>query len=511
MPLHTVARFADLREDRGTQVEIGELKILLLRVGDHVRAYQAQCPHAGGPLAKGAVCNGRLICPWHKASFAIENGQLCEPPSLDNLTRYPAEVMDGQVQVDDQPLTATPPETVPDDRCFVIIGAGAAGTAAASTLREKGFNGRLLLIDREAEPGYDRTVLSKYVIAGQMTPEETPPLRDDAFYAEQRIERIHGEVTRLDVQNQRLTLKDGRDFGYQAALIATGGKPHSLPLPGADLPQVLLLRSRQDAQQILKAAAPGARAVIIGDSFIGLEAASALRKRGLSVTVLAHHEIPFVKQFGERIGRALRQLHEQNGVLFRTHVEASGFEGDGRLEAVTLNTGERLDADLVLIGTGVSPVTEWVEGVQREKDGSLRVDEGMQVAEGLWAAGDIATFPLAGQPQRIEHWRLAQQHARIAVQNMLGGHERYVDVPFFWTYHFGKRFDYLGHAEQWDDIIYEGSPEHYEFIALLCQQGVVLAVVACKHQRAMALLAERMKQPMPVDEAQQLIRTLSDQ
>jgi apoptosis-inducing factor 3 len=511
MALHTVARFADVREDRGTQVEIGKQKILLLRVGDQVRAYQAECPHAGAPLADGAVCNGRLICPWHKASFAIKNGQLREPPALDSLTRYPAEVVDGQVQVDDQALPSPSPDITPDPRCFVIIGAGAAGTAAASTLREQGFNGQLLLIDREAEPGYDRTVLSKYTLSGEMTPEETPPLRDPGFYQDQRIKRIQGEVTRLDVANQHLTLSDGRQFDYQAALIATGGKPRPLQLPGADLPQVLLLRSREDAQRIFQATSSNARAVIIGDSFIGLEAAAALRKRGLSVTVLARHEIPFAKQFGERIGRVIRQLHEQNGVLFRTHVEATRFEGAERLEAVVLNTGERLDADLVLVGTGVTPETGWVGGVEREKDGSLRVDEGMQVADGLWAAGDIATFALDGKPQRIEHWRLAQQQARIAAHNMLGGDERYVDLPFFWTYHYGKNFDYLGHAEQWDDIVYEGSPEQYRFIALFCQQGQVVAVAACEYQRATSLLAERMKQPLSVDEALQAIRAISDE
>lgn len=511
MTLHTVAHFADLREDRGTQVEIGEQKILLLRVGDQVRAYQAECPHAGAPLADGAVCNGRLICPWHKASFAIKNGQLREPPALDSLTRYPAEVVDGQVQVNDQALPQPSPDTTPDPRCFVIIGAGAAGTAAASALREKGFNGALLLIDREAEAGYDRTVLSKYTLSGEMTPEETPPLRDPGFYQEQRIKRIQGEVTRLDVAHQRLTLSDGRHFDYHAALIATGGKPRPLPLPGADLPQVLLLRSRLDAQRIFQATASNARAVIIGDSFIGLEAAAALRTRGLSVTVLARHEIPFIKQFGERIGRLVRQLHEQHGVLFRTHVEAVRFEGTGKLEAVVLNNGERLDADLVVIGTGVTPETDWVEGVAREEDGSLKVDEGMQVTDGLWAAGDIATFALAGQPLRIEHWRLAQQQARIAAQNMLGGDQHYDDVPFFWTYHYGKNFDYLGHAQEWDEIVYEGSPEQYRFIALFCKNQQVMALVACEYQRATSMLAERLKQPLSVDQALQAIRVIGDQ
>jgi NADPH-dependent 2,4-dienoyl-CoA reductase/sulfur reductase-like enzyme/nitrite reductase/ring-hydroxylating ferredoxin subunit len=505
MPLHTVARLADLREDRGTQVKLGEKTILLLRLGQHVRAYQGQCPHAGAPLAKGAICNGRLICPWHKAAFEIEDGTLSEPPALEGLQRYSVRIADGQVLIDDQTLPAHIHDSAADPRRFVIIGAGAAGIAAASALREKGFGGAVILIDEETRPGYDRTVLSKFVISGDMTPEETPPLREDSFYREQHIQQIQATVTSLDSGSRRLTLSDGQTLEYDAALIATGAKPDTLDLPGSHLPQVLRLRSRDDARTLLYAAQPDSKAVIIGDSFIGLEAASALRKRGLEVTVLARHEVPFQKLFGKRIGMALRRLHEQNGVLLRTHVEATHFEGEQSLSAVGLNNGEHLPADLVLVGVGVTPAAEFLEDIQHEEDGSLRVDGGMQVCEGLWAAGDIATFPLGETPLRIEHWRLAQQQARIAAHNMLGGTERYVDVPFFWTYHFDKRIDYLGHAEQWDDIVYKGEPETFEFIALLCQSQRVAAVVACKYERAVALLAERMKQPLPVQEALQLI------
>jgi len=513
--MHRVASLADLRQDRGIEVEAGERKILLVRHGEEVRAYQAECPHAGAPLADGAVCNGHLICPWHKAEFAISDGHLCEPPALDALTRYPLQIVDDQIHVDDQAMQ-TQRTLLPDDpRCFIVIGAGAAGTAAACALREKGFNGRLLLMDRETTPGYDRTALSKFVLSADMGPDDTPPLREDAFYAENRIERIQGEVMKLDVVNKRLTLADGRRFDYDAALITTGGEPRALPLLGADLAQVLTLRSRDDAKKILTAATPGKQALIVGDSFIGLEAASALRKHGVNVTVLARHEVPFAAQLGERIGKAIRSLHEQNGVLFRTHVDVSRFESDAdsqdrNLKIAVLNNGERLPVDLALIGIGVTPSTQFIDGLELEKDGSLAVDSGMKAGKDLWAAGDIATFPINGQPQRIEHWRLAQQHARIAASNMLGEDKHYTDVPFFWTFHFGKRLDYLGHADEWDEIVYLGEPETFEFLALICKQGVVAAVVGCQHERELALLAERMKQPLFKDEALMLINRLSD-
>ena len=509
MPLHQVARVADVREDRGLEVNLNDTPILLLRSGDQVRAFQGKCPHAGAPLAKGAVCHGRLICPWHKAAFRAEDGALCEPPALDSLERYHVEVRDGNVWVDDQPLPTHKIPPADDPRTFVIIGAGAAGTACAAALREKGFGGRILLIDREAEAGYDRTVLSKYVLAGDMPVNETAPLRDETYFTQQRIERLHGEVTHLDPSARQIQLADGRRLDYDAALIATGGEPKTPALPGIDLPQVFVLRSIAHARQILDTVRPGQRAVIIGDSFIALEVASSLRKRELNVTVLARHPVPFAAQLGDSIGKAILTRHQANGLVYRTDGEAARIEGAHEVEAVVLDNGQRLAADLVIVGIGVRPATEPFADLPREQDQSLSVDAGMRVADGLWAVGDIATFPLNGKPVRIEHWRLAQQQARIAAANMLGGDEHYLDVPFFWTYHFGKRYDYLGHAEQWDEIEFKGTPEHPPFIALLGKDGLVAAAVACDEGRAMAALAQRMKQPLPVDEAWRLVRDFS--
>jgi NADPH-dependent 2,4-dienoyl-CoA reductase/sulfur reductase-like enzyme/nitrite reductase/ring-hydroxylating ferredoxin subunit len=506
MSLHRVARFADVPEDHGLQVQIGDCKIVLLRAAGQLRAFQGECPHAGAPLAEGALCHGRLICPWHKAAYRAEDGRLCEPPSLDSLKRYPLEMRGDEVWVDDQPISNPRIPPADDPRTFIIVGAGAAGTACAAALREKGFGGRILMIDHEPEAGYDRTVLSKFVLAGDMSVTETPALRSDDFYREQRIERLRDEIKSIDAQAKTLHLKDGQNLQYDAAVLATGATPNTLELPGADLPQVFVLRSRQQAEQIMRSTEPGQRAVIIGDSFIAMECASALRQYGLEVTVLARHAIPFAAQFGEAVGKAIRQLHEGHGVKFITEHQAQAIVGDGKVEAVLLDNGLRVSADLVLVGIGVRPATEAFASLPREKDLSLRVDGGMQVTDGLWAVGDIATFPVNGQPQRIEHWRLAQQHARIAAANMLGAEEHYLDVPFFWTWQFGKNYDYLGHAGQWDQIEFIGEPEQPPFIGLFGSNGLVVAAIACEKERAMAMLAERMKQPLPMEEAWKLIR-----
>ena len=176
-----------------------------------------------------------------------------------------------------------------------------------------------------------------------------------------------------------------------------------------------------------------------------------------------------------------------------------------------LEDGRRLPADLVVVGVGVRPATDFVEGVERAKDGGLPVDASMRVAQDVYAAGDIAAFPLPpdGTRTRIEHWRVAQQQARVAAANMLGGSAAYDGVPFFWTYHYGQNFEYLGHAETWDEEVVEGEIERQNFVALLLRRKRVAAVVACGRQRTTAALAERMREPLPVDEALKIIEATS--
>lgn len=499
MTMRIVARLLNLPEDRGVRVETAAHPLLLVRVGDQVRAFQAECPHAGAPLEQGVVCNGHIICPWHKAAFAVGTGEVIEPPALVGLKQYPVEVHDGVVSVGDQPLTPAPAPAQADSQRFAVIGAGAAGAAAVATLRREGFAGQLLWIDREPAPAYDRTALSKFVIAGEMAAEDTPPLLENT-------EVIHAQVQHLDAAAKRLELADGRHFDYDAALLATGADALPLDIPGAVLNNVFVLRSRDDAARIAAASQSAACAVIIGDSFIGLEAASALRKRGLVVQVVSRHAVPLSAQLGRRIGAALRQLHEDNGVIFHSNTEPVRLDGHGAVSTVLLKNGQRLAADLVLMGVGVKPATDFIHGAHKAEDHSLQADRELQVAPGLWAAGDNVTFPWQDQPTRIEHWRLAQQLGVQAARNMLGARQAFADVPFFWTYHFGKTFEVLGHPRHWNRLHLEGDLQRHDFIALLCHDDQVEAVIACEHQPAVARLSQRMQQPLGKAEALALIR-----
>lgn len=503
MNLRIVARLNNLPENRGVRVQTAAHPLLLVRTGDQVRAFQAQCPHAGAPLEEGVICNQQIICPWHKAAFALDSGAVMQPPALIALKQYPVQVQDGVVRVGDAPITPTPPPHQADQRCFAVIGAGAAGTAAVAALRRHGFSGRLLWIDHERAPAYDRTALSKFVIAGEMAPEDTPSLLDDDPFD---TVSIQGHVIHLDAQAKRIDLADGRHFDYDAALVASGGIAQPLQIPGAVLSNVFVLRSREDAARIADAASAATCAVIIGDSFIGLEAASALRQRGLVVQVVSRHEIPLAAQIGTRIGAALRRLHEDNGVIFHSNTEPERLDGHGAVSTVLLKNGKRLAADLVLMGVGVKPATEFIQGVSRADDHSLAADSHLNVAPGLWAAGDNATFAWQDQPVHIEHWRLAQQLGVLAARNMLGDTQVFADVPFFWTYHFGKTFEVVGHPRQWNRLHVEGDLQRHAFIALLCHDEQVEAVIACEHPRAVARLSQRMQRPLGKTEALGLIR-----
>ena len=505
--MQQVAMFATLAEDRGTEITLGDQTLILVRDGDTVRAFEGKCPHAGAPLAKGAVCNGQIICPWHKAAFAVSDGALLEPPALNGLASYATEIRDGAVFVDTVKRPRPTPDPTPDERHVVILGAGAAGAACAAALREFGFGGGVTMIGAEPDAPYDRTALSKFVLEGGTAPDVVAPLRPDGFYAEHRIERIHGGIAALEPTHHRVSFTDGRQLDYAVAVVATGGTPIPLDIPGAELDGVFTLRSKADSAAIVAQAKPGGKAVILGSSFIGLEAASALRKRGMEVAVVSPDEVPFAKQFGPEIGAMFRRLHENNGAIFRTSTKAARLTGGESIETVVLQSGEALPADLVVVGIGVKPATVYVEDIALEKDGGIRVDGGMRAAPDVYAVGDVAHFPFGDDIARIEHWRVAQQHARVAARNITGAEASYDGVPFFWTYHVGKRFEYLGHAERWDEVIVEGTLDEQDFVALFVADGNVAAVLACQRERATCLLLPRLGSVLTADQALEIIRS----
>ena len=299
----------------------------------------------------------------------------------------------------------------------------------------------------------------------------------------------------VDATAKTITFEDGDSLTYDALLLGTGGKPRRLDIPGMDLQNVFTLRSFEDTEQILATAEKASQAVVIGSSFIGMEAAAGLAQHGLKVTVVSPESLPFKKILGEEIGQVFQQVHEENGVSFRLGTKATQFEGNAKVEAVILNNGERLAADLVVVGIGVQPATEFLKGVELHEDQSVPVDKYLRATEGLYAAGDIARYPdwRTGEATRVEHWRIAAQQGRIAASNMAGRAVEFRGVPVFWTMQFQFPLRYVGHAEQWDEIIFDGDPQKREFIAFYVKNDQVLAAATSQRDTETAAIFDLLR------------------
>ena len=486
--MQQVSTLGDIAVDKPFKVSLDGTDMILVRDGDTVRAFGAKCPHAGAPLDEGVVCAGRIVCPWHKAMFAVGDGALLEPPALDALPRYPVLVDGERVLVSAEPISPAPQPAGDGARTFLIVGAGAAGTAAVAALREFGFDGRIVLLGAEPDAPYDRTALSKFVLEGGMKPADVAPLREPGFYEHHRIERRQGTVTGLDPVARLVTLADGTALDYDSVLLAPGGTPRTLDVPGADLPGVHVLRSLEDARAILPWVRNGARAVIVGGGFIGLEAASALTKRGLQVTVVSPNPLPLETPLGREVAQALYRLHEANGVTFVSG-QVARINGLSQAAGVTLDSGRMLAAELIIVGLGVKPATGFATALPLDEDGGIGVDAGMRAADAVFAAGDVARFPFGVTHIRVEHWRVAQQTARIAAQSMLGRDAAWTQPPFFWTYHFGHRIELLGHPQDVDDTLVEGDLDGMDFIVHQMRDGHLVGAIACQREAEMAVIA----------------------
>ncbi|HEY2962122.1 MAG TPA: FAD-dependent oxidoreductase [Pyrinomonadaceae bacterium] len=497
-----LANTSDLHDGEMKEVSVGETRILLARIGGRFHAVSATCPHYGGPLAEGVLCGTRVMCPWHHAVFNVVNGDLEEPPALDALACYDV-CIEGErvlVSVPETPHDRRTPamaqhDALADPRQFVILGAGAAGYAAAQTLREEGFRGDIVMITRENRAPYDRPNLSKDYLHGHAEP-EWMPLRSDEFLSEHRINLIRNrEVTRVDARGKTITFDGGETMDYDALLVATGGAPVHLNIPGSELKNVCVLRSFADADSIIETATHSRRAVIVGASFIAMEAAYSLRERGLEVTVVAPSQEPFAATLGVEVGALFRRLHESHGVRFKLGSIVYHFEGSHNIEAVVLDSGERIETDMVVVGVGVRPVTHFLDGVELDQDGGVVVDSRLRVTEGIYAAGDIASFvdQRTGERVRIEHWRTALQQGRTAARNMLGRDVPFAGVPFFWTQQFNVGLLYVGRASSWDEIVFRGDVAAHDFLAFYVKDNRVLAVAGMNRDREMAAVEELMR------------------
>jgi len=458
----------ELQEGVPAVIEVGEKKVLLVRSGGSIFACGNECSHYHAPLSDGLIAGHVVTCPWHNARFDIRDGKLVAPPGLNGISSYETKIENDQVWIRQTGKGTIPMPEGEDDRTFLIVGAGAAGNSAAETLRREGFAGRIVMVTGEAYGPYDRTMLSKDLLSGE-APAKWLALRGRKFYDRLNIELMTGkQVTAVDPAGLAVSFADGATMKADRILLATGGKPRSLPVPGADKGGCHALRSRKDAEAILADLEAAETAVVVGASFIGLEVACSLRAREIEVHIVAPEQTPLANIFGEQIGNRIKRTHEESGVIFHLGQTVKEFTGQQRVSEVVLADGSRLKADLVIIGVGIKPAVDFLEGSGLVKDGAVPVNGRLESsAQGIFAAGDIALVPdgRSGKPRRIEHWVEAGRQGMHAARCMLGSKEEYREVPFFWSKQYGSSLRYIGYAPAFDQVVFRGSVTDKFFLA----------------------------------------------
>jgi NADPH-dependent 2,4-dienoyl-CoA reductase/sulfur reductase-like enzyme/nitrite reductase/ring-hydroxylating ferredoxin subunit len=458
--------------------------VLLARSGSEWFAIGAVCSHYSGPLPEGLMVGDTLRCPWHHACFSLRTGEALRPPALNDVSCWRVEQRGDMVYVTGKAPKAERTASRrrgPDS--VVIVGAGAAGNSAAETLRREGYEGSLTLYDPDPDAPYDRPNLSKDYLAGTAS-EDWIPLHPPEFYEERGIRIVHDRrVMAIEPKARRIRLDDGQTREYGALILATGATPVRLPAEmERTTPPVHYLRTFADSKAIIAAAANAKCAVILGASFIGLEVAASLRARKLEVHVVAPDARPLERVMGTELGGFIQKLHEENGVVFHLQQKAREITGG----AVTLENGERLKPDFVVVGIGVRPNMELAERAGLTIYRGVVVDERLQTsAPGIYAVGDIARWPDPHTAERIrvEHWVVAQRQGQAAARSILDQDQRFDSVPFFWSQHYDVPINYVGYAERWDSIEVDGSIEAKDCAVRFKRGGRTLAVASMYRDR----------------------------
>ncbi|MDR8049208.1 NAD(P)/FAD-dependent oxidoreductase [Burkholderia cenocepacia] len=387
------------------------------------------------------------------------------------------------------------------DRVMAIVGAGHAGGRAAQELRACGWRGRIVLIGAEPHPPYERPPLSKGVLTGERSAAQCR-LRDAQAWAADRIERIVATVEHIEPHAREVRVSGGHVFGYDALLLATGGRARRLAIPGAALDGVFALRTLDDAAALGARLVPDARIVLIGGGFIGLEVAASARQRGCRVTVLDAAPRLLGRAVPEAIATRVHALHDEQGVAIRLNRTPVAIERTaGRALAVVLDDGDTLIADTVVAGIGIEPADELA------RDAGLAVERGIVVnaqletsARGIYAAGDVAVFPsaLSGRPARQETWHGAETQAHVAARNMLGAGEPYRDTPWFWSDQYDAQLQVAGEpalgTRSVARVLGDDAEIHFHFDArarLVAASGFGRAAGFVKDMRVARMLVER--------------------
>ncbi len=456
--------------------------ILITRDDSTFHAFDGKCPHAGANLGDGLRCGNRVVCPWHHATFDSSDGTLLEPLATEGLTQY--QITDNGDSLTVNTSVKINKHSAADklaDTHTIIVGGGGAGFMTAHQLRNTGYGGKITLVNAEDKAPYNRPLLSKAFLAGNM-PEEKLLLSGADWASKHNIElRLNQTVSAVLPNERSILIRDEKGGNNKLTadflVVATGAEPKIPPIKGATLDGVYTLRSMEDAK-LIKAASHDQHVVIVGTGFIGMEVASALAQSGTtdSITVIGQDHRVMGNIVSETVSDALIKLHKENGIQFVFNASVAEItaaknttdndeDNFSQVKGVKLANGEQIDADIVILGTGVAPRIEILQDTNHP-DG-VQVDEHLQLRDGVYALGDIAKAPSKLGRMRIEHWRVALQHGMVTAAAILNDDnvnslaER---IPFFWTMQYGKSLRYSGHAATPDYGVLLGSPDSFNYI-----------------------------------------------
>lgn len=393
------------------------------------------------------------------------------------------------------------------DEAIVIVGASLAGAKAAEALREAGHDGPVVLLGEEHERPYERPPLSKGYLLGS-TEREKIYVHPPQWYADHDVTlRLGTTVTAVDPAAHTVTLADDGRIGYRKLLLTTGSSPRRLPVPGADLPGVHYLRRVEDSERLKEALRPGARIVVIGAGWIGLETAAAARAAGAEVTVLESAELPLLRVLGREVAEVFAGLHRDHGVDLRFGVQVEALTGGpGAVTGVRLGDGATVAADAVIVGIGITPNTALAEAAGLEIDNGVRTDQWLRTSDpDIHAAGDVANafHPLLGRHIRVEHWANALNQPQTAARAMLGQDAVYDRVPYFFSDQYDLGMEYTGYVEPegYDRVVFRGDVPGREFIAFWLSGGRVLAGMNVNVWDVTDPVRELVRSGRPVDPA----------
>jgi len=365
-----------------------------------------------------------------------------------------------------------------NDQTHIIVGASLAGAKAAETLREEGFDGRVVLVGAEADRPYERPPLSKDYARGEVGREKVY-VHDEGFYSEHDIElRLGTTAVDLNASSKELTLDDGVRLRFDRLLLATGSEPRRLAIPGAELDGVLYLRSVHDSDALRERLDRGGAVVVVGAGWIGAEVAASARQRGLEVTVIEPASVPLERVMGAEVGAIYRDIHTDHGVEMLTETGVEAFEGAKAVERVRTSDGRAIECDFVVVGVGVQPRIELAARAGLDVDNGVLVDEHLETSvPGVFGAGDVANalHPFYDERIRVEHWANALHQGPAAARNMLGHDGTFDRLPYFFSDQYEVGMEYLGLAREWDRVVFRGDPASREFIAFWISDDRVVA------------------------------------